>query len=110
MEVKASAKTIRIAPRKVRLVLDLVRGKNVADAMNILKFTPNHAADEVSKVVKQAIANATHNFDLDEEKLYIKTCYANEGVTLKRFRARAKGSAAEILKRTSHIVVVLDER
>ncbi|MDI9519261.1 MAG: 50S ribosomal protein L22, partial [Bacillota bacterium] len=102
MEVKATAKTVRIAPRKVRLVLDLVRGKDVEEALNILKFTPNHAAVQVSKVVKSAMANATNNHDLDENKLYIKSCYANEGLTLKRYRARAKGSASQILKRTSH--------
>ncbi|MGB4614083.1 MAG: 50S ribosomal protein L22 [Erysipelotrichaceae bacterium] len=110
MEVKATAKTVRIAPRKVRLVLDLVRGKDVEEALNILKFTPNHAAVQVSKVVKSAMANATNNHDLDENKLYIKSCYANEGLTLKRYRARAKGSASQILKRTSHITVVVEER
>lgn len=110
MEVKATAKTVRIAPRKVRLVLDLVRGKDVEEALNILKFTPNHAAVQVSKVVKSAMANATNNHDLDENKLYIKSCYANEGLTLKRYRARAKGSASQILKRTSHITVVVEGR
>ena len=94
MEVKATAKTIRIAPRKVRLVLDLVRGKDTKEALAILKFTPNHAAVAVSKVVKSAIANATNNNDMDENKLYIKACYANEGVTLKRFMPRAKGNAS----------------
>lgn len=110
MEVKATAKTVRIAPRKVRLVLDLVRGKNVEEATAILKFTPNHAADSVGKVLKSAVANATHNHQLDETKLYVKACYADEGITMKRFRARAKGNAAQILKRTSHITVVVAER
>ena len=110
MEVKAVAKTVRIAPRKVRLVLDLVRGKDVNEALAILKFTPNHAAAEVSKVVKYAAANATKNNQLDGEKLYIKACYANEGITMKRFMPRAKGSASQILKRTSHITVVVEER
>lgn len=110
MEVKATAKTVRIAPRKVRLVLDLVRGKSVKEALDILKFTPNHAAATVSKVVKSAAANATHNHSLDENKLFIKACYANEGVTLKRFMPRAKGNASQILKRTSHITVVVDEK
>ena len=110
MEVKAIAKTVRIAPRKVRLVLDLVRGKDVEEAFAILKFTPNHAASDVSKVLKSAVANATNNHELNKEKLYIKACYANEGVTMKRFMPRAKGNAAEILKRTSHITVVVAER
>ena len=110
MEVKATAKTVRIAPRKVRLVLDLIRGKDAEEALAILQFTPNHAAVEVSKVLKSACANATHNHQLDGDKLYVKACYANEGVTLKRFMPRAKGSAAQILKRTSHITVVVEER
>ena len=109
MEVKATAKTVRIAPRKVRLVLDLIRGKDAQQALAILKFTPNHAAEAVSKVVKSAMANASHNHSMDENKLYIKTCYANEGITMKRYMPRAKGSAAQILKRTSHITVVVDE-
>lgn len=110
MEIKASAKTVRIAPRKVRLVLDLIRGKDVKEAAAILKFTPNHAADTIGKVLKSAIANATNNNQLDEAKLYVKACYANEGVTMKRFMPRAKGNAAQILKRTSHITVVVEER
>ncbi len=110
MEVKAVAKTIRIAPRKVRLVLDLVRGKDAQEALAILKFTPNHAAAEVSKVVKSAVANAKNNHQLDENKLYIKACYADEGITMKRWMPRAKGNASQILKRTSHITVVVEER
>ena len=110
MQVQATAKTVRIATRKVRLVLDLIRGKDTKEALAILKFTPNHAAEAIEKVVKSAVANATHNYQMDEEKLYIKACFANEGVTLKRFMPRAKGSAAQILKRTSHITVVVEER
>ena len=110
MEVKATAKTVRISPRRTRLVLDLVRGKDVKEALAILKFTPNRAAEIITKVVKSAAANATHNFQLDEEKLYIKACYADEGVTLKRFLPRAKGSASALNKRTSHITVVVEER
>lgn len=110
MEVKATAKTVRITPRKARLVLDLIRGKNAEEALAILKFTPNNAAEVVSKVLKSAMANATHNNQLDAEKLYVKACYANEGISMKRFRPRAKGQAAPILKRTSHITVVVEER
>lgn len=110
MEVKACAKTLRIPPRKARLVIDLIRGKDVEEAAAILKFTPNVAAGAVGKVLKSAVANAVNNNDMNEEKLYVKACYANEGVTLKRFMPRAKGSASAIHKRTSHITVVVDER
>ena len=111
MDVKATAKTVRVTPRKARLALDLVRGKSVEEALAILKFLPNKAAAEAYKVVKSAAANATHNHQLNAENLYIKECYANEGVVLKRFMPRAKGSASSIFKRTSHItVVVSDER
>lgn len=110
MEVKAVAKTVRCTPRKTRLVLDLIRGKSVDEALAILKFMPNQAADAVSKVVKSAAANATNNHNLDGSKLYIKKCFADEGVVLKRFMPRAKGNASQILKRTSHITVVVEER
>ena len=108
--VKATAKTVRVTSRKAKLVLDLIRGKDVAEAMGILKFTPNYAAEVTYKVVKSAAANATHNFQMDETKLYVKECYANEGITMKRYMPRAKGSASSIMKRTSHITVVVDER
>ena len=110
MEVKATAKTVRVTPRKARLVLDLVRGKSVEEAMNICKFLPNKAAEEVGKVVKSAAANATNNNHMDASRLYVKACYANEGVVMKRWMPRAKGSASQILKRTSHITVVVDEK
>ena len=110
MEVKATAKTLRIPPRKARIVIDLIRGKDVAEAAAILKFTPNVAAESIAKVLKSAVANAVNNNEMNEEKLYVKACYANEGVTLKRFMPRAKGSASAIHKRTSHITIVVDER
>ena len=110
MEVKAQAKTVRIAPRKVRLVIDTIRGKGVKEAAAILEFTNRGAAEPVAKVLKSAVANAVHNNGMDEEKLYVKSCYVDEGMTLKRFMPRAKGSAAQILKRTSHITIVVDER
>ena len=106
MEVKATAKTLRIPPRKARIVIDLIRGKDVAEAAAILKFTPNAAADAIAKVLKYAV----NNNEMNEEKLYVKACYANEGITLKRFMPRAKGSASAIHKRTSHITIVVDER
>ena len=110
MEVKATAKTLRIPPRKARIVIDLIRGKDVAEAAAILKFTPNAAADAIAKVLKSAVANAVNNNEMNEEKLYVKACYANEGITLNRFMPRAKGSASAIHKRTSHITIVVDER
>ena len=110
MEVKAMAKTTRFPARKVRLVLDLIRGKDAKEALGILKFTPNHAAKTIAKVLKSAMANATNNADLDEEKLYVKECYADESVTIKRYMPRAKGRAGSINKRTSHITVVVAER
>ena len=109
-DVKATAKTVRVTTRKAKLVLDLIRGKSTAEAMGILKLTPNNAAAITHKVVKSAVANATHNFQMDESKLYVKECYANEGITMKRYMPRAKGSASSIMKRTSHITVVVAER
>ncbi len=110
MEVKAVAKNVRLTPRKVRLVLDLIRGKDVEEALAILEFTNRAAARDVEKVVKSAVANAVNNNNMVEENLYIKACYADEARVLKRWMPRAKGSASQILKRSSHITVVVDER
>ena len=107
---KATAKTVRVSARKVRMVLDAIRGKNVVEALAILKFTPRGAASDVEKVLKSAVANAENNFDFDRESLYVSETFANEGPTLKRFRPRAKGSASPINKRTSHITVVVSEK
>ena len=109
-DVKASAKTVRVTTRKAKLVLDLIRGKDAKEAIALLGFLPNKAARITKKVVKSACANATHNFQMDEEKLYVKACYADEGITMKRYMPRAKGSASPIMKRTSHITVVVSER
>lgn len=110
MEVKAIAKTVRIAPRKVRLVVDLIRGKKLGEAISILKVTPKGSSEVVEKVLRSAAANAEHNNKLNKEALYVKEAYVNEGPTMKRYLARAKGSGNQILKRTSHIVVVLAEK
>ncbi|EOT38462.1 50S ribosomal protein L22 [Enterococcus columbae] len=107
---KATAKTVRTSPRKARLVIDLIRGKSVAEAIAILKFTPNKAAGIIEKVLMSAIANAENNFDLDVENLFVSEAFVNEGPTMKRFRPRAKGSASPINKRTSHITVVVSEK
>lgn len=110
MEAKAIARTVRIAPRKVRLVVDLVRGKNLAEATAILRLTPKAASPVVEKLLKSAAANAVNNYNMNQSQLYVKEAYVNEGPTLKRYRPRAKGMAYSILKRTSHITVVLEER
>ena len=110
MEAKAVAKYIRISPRKVRIVMNLIRGKNVADAFAILKFTPKAGADVINKVLKSAVANAENNFNMNPENLYIDQIYANQGPTLKRFRAGAQGRATIIRKRSSHITAVLKEK
>lgn len=107
---KAVAKTVRIAPRKVRLVVDLIRGKKIGEAVSILKFTPRAASPIVEKVLMSAVANAEHNYDLDIENLVVTEAYVNEGPTMKRFRPRAKGSASPIMKRTSHITIVVSEK
>lgn len=109
MQSKAIAKTVRIAPRKVRLILDLVRGKEAGEAISILKLTNKRSSPVVEKLVKSAIANAEHNYDMDIENLYISEAYADEGPTLKRFRPRAQGRASKINKRTSHITIVVKE-
>lgn len=110
VETKASAKYIRISPRKARLVVDLIRGRDVADAQQILDYSPKAAARVVGKILNSAIANAEHNNKLDPDELYVCRAYVDEGPTLKRFRPRAMGRATRINKRTSHITLVLDER
>ena len=107
---KAVAKYIRMSPIKVGAVLDLIRGKNVNEAMAILQFTPRLAAGEISKVLKSAVANAENNKGLNAETLYVAEAYVCQGPILKRIMQRGKGSADRILKKTSHITIVLDER
>ena len=110
METRAVAKYVRISPRKVRLVMDEVRGKRVEEALNMLSFAPQKAARIVKKVIQSAVANAEQNANVDVDNLYIKRIYADEGPTLKRFRPRALGRATRIRKRTSHLTVILDEK
>ena len=110
MESKAVAKFVRITPRKVRVVLDLIRGKNVAEAFAILKFTPKAGAVVVEKVLRSAVANAENNYDMDVDKLAITTAYADDGPTMKRIHPRSRGQAFKILKRTSHVTIVVDEK
>lgn len=110
MEARATAKYIRISSQKVKIVLDLIRGKNFTEALNILKFTPKAASQPVEKLLRSAAANAENNYDMDLENVYIAEIQANQGPTLKRFRARAQGRGTQILKRTSHISILLKER
>ncbi|MBR3382901.1 MAG: 50S ribosomal protein L22 [Clostridia bacterium] len=106
----ATAKYIRISSRKVKVVIDLIRGKSVDDAEAILLYTPKAAAEPVLKLLRSAIANAENNLELSRDNLYVAEIYANQGPTLKRYRPRARGSAFHIRKRTSHITVILDEK
>ena len=110
MEVEAIARYMRIPPRKARLVAATVVGLPVREALTVLDFTPRAAAKEVAKVVKSAAANATNNFNQDEDALFVKSIVVNEGPTLKRGRARARGMYFSIFKRTCHITAVVDTR
>ncbi|MGL5270704.1 MAG: 50S ribosomal protein L22 [Selenomonadaceae bacterium] len=110
MESKAVAKYVRVAPRKVRVVMDLIRGKSIGEALAILKFTPKVGADVIEKVLKSAVANAEHNFDMNVDKLYVASAFVDQGPTLKRIHPRSRGQAFKILKRTSHVTVVVKER
>lgn len=109
MEAKAIAKQVRISPRKARLVVDLIRGKQVGEAFAILRNTPKAASPIVEKVLKSAIANAEHNYEMDTEELLVQRIFVDEGATLKRFRPRAQGRAGRINKRTSHITVIVSD-
>jgi large subunit ribosomal protein L22 len=106
----ARARHIRMSPRKVRRVVDLVRGQRALDALTLLKFDPHAASEPVYKVIASAIANAEHNMQLDRENLVIATAYVDQGKTLPRIRPRAQGRAYRIRKRTSHITVELESR
>lgn len=110
MEAKACAKHIRVSPRKARQVVDMIRGKSLGEALDILRFVPNGAATPVTKVVESAAANAENNFDMNPGELYVSQIYVDEGPTMKRLMPRARGMADRIRKRTSHITVVLAER
>ena len=110
MEAKATLKYARISPRKVKIVLDLIRGKDVGVAMAILQNTPKSASEYLIKLLGSAVANAENNFNMDASNLYVSECFVCPGPTLKRIMARAKGSADRILKRTSHVTIVVKER
>lgn len=107
---KAVAKHVRISPYKVRIVLDIIRGKGYREAVAILENTPKSASEPVKKVLMSAAANAEHNLGLSKDNLFVAACFADQGPTLKRVMPRAQGRAFRILKRTSHITVVLDAK
>lgn len=109
MEARAKATFVRIAPRKVQIVLDLIRNKPADEAMAILKYTPKAACEPLEKLLKSAMANAENNFDMDPSRLYVAFCSVDQGPTLKRIRLRSKGRAYRINKKTSHINLVLKE-
>jgi large subunit ribosomal protein L22 len=115
MEAKAQARFVRVTPQKARRVVDLIRGKQAAEAVAVLKFAPQGASEPIRKVVESAVANARVKADraserFDEQELVVTAAYVDEGPTLKRFRPRAQGRASRILKRTSHITVVVAPR
>ena len=110
MNARAVARFIRIAPRKARQVIDMIRGKKVSDAQTILKFTPRFAADVIGKVLNSAVANAENNHQMNRERLYISEAYVDQGPTMKRYMPRAQGRASLIHKRTSHITIVVAEK
>ena len=109
-EANATLKYARISARKVKIVADLIRGKDVDEALAIVKFTPKASSEIIENLLKSAIANAENNHEMKAENLYVAEIYANQGPTLKRIRPAAKGSAVRIRKRTSHITIVLKER
>ena len=110
MEARAKLSYARIAPRKVRVVIDLIRGKNVGEAFAILKYTPKVGTEVVEKVLKSAVANAENNLDLNVDNLYVSAVYVDQGPTMKRIHPRSRGQAFKILKRSSHVTVVVQER
>lgn len=106
---RAIARYVRISSRKVKVVIDLIRGKSVREAQAILMYTPKAASPVVEKLLNSAVANAENNLDMSGDTLYVAEVFANQGPTLKRFRPRAQGRASSIRKRTSHITIILDQ-
>ena len=107
---RAIARYIRISSRKVKIVIDLIRGKSVKEAEAILRYTPKAATEPVLKLLNSAVANAENNLELNRDDLYVAEVYANQGPTLMRYRPRSHGRASRIRKRTSHITIVLDQQ
>jgi large subunit ribosomal protein L22 len=105
---RASARFVRVTPQKARRVINLIRGMSAAEAQTLLRFAPQTASEPIGKVLDSAVANATNNYNLDPRTLVVSEAYVDEGPTMKRFRPRAQGRASQILKRTSHITVVVE--
>src|SRR5687767_13955631 len=110
MITQARARFLRVAPRKVRLVADLIRGKNVEEALNILQFTTQGSSRKLARLLKSAVSNADQKPGVNIDKLFVKSVYVDGGPTIKRFSPRAMGRATQILKRTSHVTLTLDQR
>ena len=110
MEARAQTKHVRMSPQKMRLVVDLIRGKDAEEAIGVLEFSPRRAARVVGKTLKSAIANAEATQHVDVDRLYVKQAFVDEGVSQKRFTPRAHGRATPIIKRSSHVTIVVDER
>lgn len=110
MEAKAIVKYVRISPRKVRQVVDLIRGKKVNEALAILRYTPKRASEVVTKAVKSAAANAENNLQMEKDELFVTSCFVDQGPTLKRFQPRAQGRADIMRKRTSHITIMVGDK
>jgi large subunit ribosomal protein L22 len=110
VEAKAIVKYVRISPRKVRQVVDLIRGKKLNEALAILRYTPKRASEVVTKVVKSAAANAENNLQMEKDELFVTSCFVDQGPTLKRFQPRAMGRADIMRKRTSHITVMVGDK
>ena len=110
MEAKAIARYVRIAPRKLRIVIDLIRGKAVGEAFAILKHTPKVGSEVIEKVLRSAVANAEHNYDMNVDNLIVSSCFIDQGPTMKRIDPRFRGQAFKILKRSSHVTVAVNEK
>ncbi|MBD3308812.1 50S ribosomal protein L22 [candidate division KSB3 bacterium] len=111
MAVKSIGRYVRVSPRKARLVVDMIRGRYVQEALDILRDSPKAVAETIEKLVRVGVSNAVNNEEVaDEDALYIKEAYVDQGPTMKRFRPRAMGRATRIRKRTSHITIILDEK
>ncbi|MGI8406813.1 MAG: 50S ribosomal protein L22 [Thermomicrobiales bacterium] len=110
MEVRASVERVRISPRKARLVVDLVRGKKVNEAIEMIRFVPNKAALDIERLLKSVRANAENNYDLDPETLWIKAIFADDAPQMRRFKPKARGRVGRILRRSCHITVIAEDR
>jgi large subunit ribosomal protein L22 len=110
MEVRASVQRVRVSPRKARLVVDLVRGKKLSEAIAMLRFVPNKAAEDIEKLLRSVSANAENNYDLDPEDLWVKAIYADDASQMRRFKPKSRGRVGKILRRSCHITVIAEER